>query len=482
VLASLPKLAWRNLGRNRRRTLITGTALAFGISLCVAAYGLVDGLSAQMLHTLTKLDLGHVQIHDPDYAKRRSIRERITDTKAVLAAADATEGVTGAAPRAFAFALVSTDTKSSGIELVGIDPEREPRVTELGDYMKRGTYLLPTPTPWPEGRELTEEEKAKDEELTKAAEDEALAEIDALDDLDSSEEEEPPPKRDRKADRELSRELARTISPPPKEPLRVMLGTRLARALDVDVGGEVYASTVRLDGLSEAVFMQVIGIYETGTQQYDRYRIYMHIDDLRHLVHLGDGCHEVAIVTDPVERAPEVAATLQKKLGDGLLVRPWNEVRPDMQRMLDINEVSTDLMVFIIFIVATLGVINTMLMSVFERTRELGVLKAIGMSGGRILSLIIAETVLLVGAASIVGTALGLGADLYMARYGVDLSGSTQGISMGGIGIRPIIYGEITARGVIMPSIILSISCLVASLYPALRAARLRPAIGMRET
>jgi ABC-type lipoprotein release transport system permease subunit len=228
--------------------------------------------------------------------------------------------------------------------------------------------------------------------------------------------------------------------------------------------------------------MQVIGIYETGTQQYDRYRIYMHIDDLRHLVHLGDGCHEVAIVTDPVERAPEVAATLQKKLGDGLLVRPWNEVRPDMQRMLDINEVSTDLMVFIIFIVATLGVINTMLMSVFERTRELGVLKAIGMSGGRILSLIIAETVLLVGAASIVGTALGLGADLYMARYGVDLSGSTQGISMGGIGIRPIIYGEITARGVIMPSIILSISCLVASLYPALRAARLRPAIGMRET
>jgi ABC-type antimicrobial peptide transport system permease subunit len=139
-------------------------------------------------------------------------------------------------------------------------------------------------------------------------------------------------------------------------------------------------------------------------------------------------------------------------------------------------------MVLIIFIVATLGVVNTMLMSVFERTRELGVLKAIGMTGGRIVTLIVTETILLVLAASLAGTGLGLAMDGYMVEYGVDLSRFTQGLSLAGIGVNPVIKGVITVRGVIMPTIVLSLSCLLASLYPAIRAARLEPAIGMRET
>ncbi len=484
--ASLPRLAGRNLGRNLRRTLITGTALAFGISLCVASYGLIDGMSAQMLYALTKLDLGHVQVHDPDFAKRRSLRERIEDTEAVLAAADGTDGVTGAAPRAFAFALVSTDVKSAGIELVGIDPVREPRVTELGKHMREGAYLSEAPTPWSSGRALTEQEQRRDEELTDAAEAEALAELDALDTLDplegGAEEATSKPARDRESDRQASRDLAQTMSPLPEQALGMMLGTRLARVLRVAVGDEVYASTVRTDGVAEGVFMRVQGIYETGTQVHDRHRIYLHITDLRRLVRLSGGSHEVAIVTDPVTRAPEVAQVLQAKLGDSVLVRPWNAIRPDMEKILKLNEVGTDLMVFIIFIVATLGVINTMLMSVFERTRELGVLKAIGMSGSRILALIMAETLILVAGASVVGTAIGLGLDLYMVHYGLDLSSSTDGFSIAGVGISPVMHGKITIRGLVMPSVILSASCLLASLYPALRAARMRAAIGMRET
>lgn len=477
MLESLPKLAWKNLGRNRRRTLITGTALAFGICLCVASYGLVDGLSAQLLNALTKLDLGHVQIHDPDFVETRSLRARIRDADAILATADATPGVMGAAPRAFAFALVSTEHKSVGIELVGIDPAREPTVTELASYLEKGEYLPAAPTPWPAGRALTAEERARDEALTEAAEREALAEIDALDALDESE-----PAPDAAIDKKQSRELAHILSPPPDQPLAVMLGAGLARVLSLNVGDEIYASTVRIDGLTEAVFMRVVGILETGTQLHDRHRIYLHIADMQRLVSLDGGAHEIALRVEPVSEAPTVAHTLQRELGDQVVVRAWNEVRPDMQKMLDLNEVSTDLMVFIIFIVATLGVVNTMLMSVFERTRELGVLKAIGMSGGRILGLIVAETLLLVFGASVVGTCAGLGLDLYMVYHGLDLSASTGGFSVGGIGINPIIHGQITARGVVMPSIVLSISCLFASLYPAIRAARLRPAIGMRET
>jgi ABC-type antimicrobial peptide transport system permease subunit len=138
--------------------------------------------------------------------------------------------------------------------------------------------------------------------------------------------------------------------------------------------------------------------------------------------------------------------------------------------------------IVIIFFVAALGVINTMLMSVFERTREFGVLKAIGMARGRIFGLIVTEATALVTISAVVGTGLGLCADLFMVRRGIDLSSLTGGFSVGGVGLQPVLHGAITAEGVLLPTILLAAICVVASTYPALRAARLRPAVGMRET
>ncbi len=154
----------------------------------------------------------------------------------------------------------------------------------------------------------------------------------------------------------------------------------------------------------------------------------MNLADLQRLVHLDGKPHEIAVVLQRAEAAPEFAKQLGAQLNKRpVLVRAWNQIRPDLEKMMVLNDVSTGLMVFIIFIVATLGVINTMLMAVFERTREFGVLKAIGMSGYRIVTLVVTETVVLVLAASAVGTLLGLGLDLYMVHYGVDLREMTVG-------------------------------------------------------
>ncbi len=183
-MAGLARIAWRNLGRNRRRSLTTGTALAFGICLCVASYGLVDGLNEQLLEALTRYDLGHAQIHNPEFAKRKKLQHTVADSQQIIAKAMAQPGAKAASPRAYAYALISSGTKSTGVELVGVDPEREIKVTTLHEQRVAGRYLDAEPTPWPQGRQLSAAEQRIDEELTRAAEGEAIDEIDALEQLE----------------------------------------------------------------------------------------------------------------------------------------------------------------------------------------------------------------------------------------------------------------------------------------------------------
>jgi ABC-type lipoprotein release transport system permease subunit len=474
-------LAWRNLGRNRRRTVITGVALAVGMSLCVATYGLMDGMNADILRSLTRLDLGHVQAHHPDFPRKRTLKLTLPDPERILQRAGSLEGVQGTSARVYGYGLASHKTKSAGVQLVGVDPEKEPRVTEMHEQLVQGRYLDTQPTPWPRGRELSTDEKRRDDQLTRQAEQAVLAEIEQLGSEDEKE-----PASGRKMDgeaRQWTRKLADQIAPPPARPPGIFIGTNLAKILKARLGDRVYVMTQTVDGLTAEVFFTIRGIYRTGTDTYDRTRIYMHIHDLQRFLRLDGRVHEVTLTATSVRRAKVLARRLAAAVGDRkhVLVQAWDQIRPDIQNMIKLNEVSTALMVFIIFIVAALGVVNTMLMAVFERTRELGMLKAIGMSGARILWLVLVETTLLVLAASFVGVGLGLLLDLYMMVYGFDLSSITGGISIGGMGISPVIHGVITIPGIVVPLVSLSLMSFIGAFYPAIRAARMRPAHGMRE-
>ncbi len=464
------KLAWRNLGRNRRRTVITGAALVVGVALSVAGFGLIDGMNAELLRALTRNELGHVQVHHPEYPDSRASKHALTDPGALAETAAGIDGVVQVTPRVYGFALLSADSKSVGAELVGVDPTTERRVTTLHEQIVSGRYLDDEPTPWPRGRELTSDERARDDALTEAAEAEALAEIDGLAveaPTDGTEE---------------TRGLAETLSPPPQRPPRVYIGAVLAKILNVQAGDTIHATGQTADGLTEEAFFEIAGTFRTGTSGLDRGRVYLHIADMQRFVHLYDRVHELSIVAASPHDAAAVAEALRGRVGGDRLVRSWSEIRPDIQKMLDMSQVGMAVMISIIFFVAALGVVNTMLMAVLERTRELGMLKAIGMSGRRIVGLIVAETLFLVLLFSVIGTGVGLALDWYMVVHGIDLTSITSGFSIGGVGINPVFHGEITAKGIILPTIILAATCFLASFYPAIRAARLRPAVGMRET
>ncbi|MEZ4361175.1 MAG: FtsX-like permease family protein [Kofleriaceae bacterium] len=489
-MISTIRLAWRNLGRNRRRSVITGLALAIGVTLSVACFGLIDGISASLLHSLTRFDLGHVQVHTQRYQETRRPEALIEGYDRVVAEIQATEGVLGASGRVYGYALTSREQRSAGLEIVGVDPRLERKVTELQTRLKQGRFLEDEPTPWPPGRALTAEEQAQDEALTQSAESSALEELDALQSLDAAVDDgakapaDAPPTVGAPSEERLafSRKLAEIQSPPPLRHPRVILGTVAARILHVEVGDVVHVSARSLDGSTRDVDVEIIGLFETGTIPLDR-RMLLHLADLQRLEGLGNRVHEVAAVLDDPNSAPAIAAAISSRLHEPtLLVRPWNQIRPDIQQVVDASRTTTMFIIVIIFFVAALGVINTMLMSVFERTREFGVLKAIGMARRRIFGLIVTEAAALVVISSVVGLGLGLCVDLYMVHHGIDLTSMTGGLSVGGVGLQPVIRGAITTQGLLLPTFILAAICLVASIYPAVRAAQLRPAVGMRET
>lgn len=480
------QIAWRNLGRNRRRTVITGVALAVGMSLCVATYGIIDGWNVAILHALTRLDLGHVQVHHPDFPRKRTLKLSLPHADQVTAAVKKLEGVKGSSARVYGYGLVALKAKSAGVQLIGVDPRTEPTVTELHEQVKHGRYLDLEPTPWPEGRKLTAKEQQLDTKLTEEAEDAVLAEIEQLGSLEKEQEAKPdaraPGAPATKRSKALTQKLADGLAPQPMRPPSVIIGSSLAKVLQAKVGSRIFVITQTLDGLTAETFCRVAGIFYTGTDLYDRTRVYMHLSDLQRFLHLENRVHEVTLLAKTPAAAPDLAAKLDRVLPNaGTLVRSWDVIRPDILSMLELNSASAGLMAFVIFIVAALGVVNTMLMAVFERTRELGMLKAIGMSGGKILWLVLVETTILVVVSSIVGTVLGLGLDLYLLFYGIDLSSFSEGISIGGMGTSPVLRAAITAEGLVVPMVTLSVMCFLAALYPAARAARMRPAQGMRE-
>ncbi len=518
-MAGLTRLAWRNLGRNRRRTLITATALALGTALSVGTYGLMDGMLVSMLDTLTRYDLGHLQAHRKGYLGEPTLDRTLPGTGAIARRMRADPQVVGVAPRVLGFALASKASRSRGVQIVGVDPRRERNVTSLQERIKKGRYLSDEATPWPLGRALNADERREDEALTQRAKAKVTDELDALESLDDDDTKggkggkgtkgargtksnspvEPSKPVKALADasdlaalspssksalsaasiRAQTLALARRLSPPPKRPPEVIIGKTLAKTLRATVGSELYLVGQAVDGASADLRVKVRGIFETGTETYDR-RVYIHLVDLQHLLHLGRRIHEIAARLAAHADARRVAKRLRGHAAAGVAIQSWDEIRPDMKQMIDLSRASSMLMVFIILFVAVLGVINTMLMSVFERTRELGILKAIGMSGFRVLSLIVVETLLLALVAAMVGTILGLGLDLILMHVGINLTGLTE-TSMAGVALDPVLRAAITAEGLFVPAIVLLVSCLLASIYPALRAARLRPAIGMRE-
>lgn len=257
------------------------------------------------------------------------------------------------------------------------------------------------------------------------------------------------------------------------DPKGVVLGRRLARMLGVEPGAEIVVLSQGADGATAADLFSVRGILQSIGDATDRTGVFMTAGAFRELFVVPLGAHQI-IVRRPAKLELDTAALAVAALADGLDVRTWRDLMPTLASLLDSARGAMLAMFFIVYLAIAVLILNAMLMAVFERIRELGVLKALGVGPAGILGLMLAEAGILTAIAVVLGVALGIPTLLYLATYGIELT-SIAGVSFMGMAMDSVWRADMSVGIVLAPIAALVAIVAVAVLYPSLKAAMIDP-------
>jgi putative ABC transport system permease protein len=403
----LLRFAWRNIWRNKRRSSITIAAIAIGMAGILFMIGMMNGWLVNMIDNSVKLETGSIQIHVKGYQEDPSVDKLIMDPNSIIKKISTLKELSGISPRIKAFGLVSHSDNSVGAMLVGIDPAKEKRVTNLYQNMAEGDY-----------NSIVENNT-------------------------------------------------------------VLIGKIMAQNLDVKVGDEIILLTQGADGSMGNDLFKVGGIFESASLEMERSFVYMGLASADQLLSTYGGINELAVNIQDVNKAKEVRNEIAKAINDNNYeVFSWDEILPGIAQMVVFFLGAIYLFYFIVFGIAAFGISNTLIMAIFERIHEIGVLRALGTNPGQIFLMTVFESVIMGMVGSIIGAALGYLISLYFIVFGMNLSFFAQIRTV--IAMSPIVYFKLGPNDFILGILFVIIVTALASLYPSFKAARLKPAEAIR--
>ena len=264
----------------------------------------------------------------------------------------------------------------------------------------------------------------------------------------------------------------------PARPGEVVLGRRLARTLDAAPGDELVVLSQAADGsLANDLFI-VRGILKGVADATDRTGIFMTAKAFREFFLMPQGVHQV-VVRRPADRELADAAGKVNSLAPGLDVRTWRDLMPTIATMLDSTRGLIYIVFMVVYVAIAILILNAMLMSVFERIREFGVLKALGYGPRHVMLMIFIESAAQTGLAALTGLLLSLPGLWYLATTGIDM-GTLGGMNVMGLALDPVWRAVVSAKTFVGPMATLFLIVFFAVLYPAVKAARISPVEAMR--
>ena len=249
----------------------------------------------------------------------------------------------------------------------------------------------------------------------------------------------------------------------------------MAEDLHAGIGQKVVLHVPGEAGLGA---FRVSGIYHTASSEFDKIAVFLRLDDAQSLFGIGDRVTEVAVAVDDETRLSALRDEIAERLPAGLEVLTWQEREPRLAAMLGTMGELSWIFYVIIFVAMAFGIANTMLMAVYERLREFGVMRSLGLSRARLMLLILGES----AALTLIGTGIGLGvAFAIVARLGdvgLDLAVFSDALETYGIGTR--VFPRAGWDDVVSPLLLALATGVLAAIWPGLRAIRMHPAVALR--
>jgi ABC-type lipoprotein release transport system permease subunit len=470
------KTAWKNVWRNKIRSLVVIASVTIGIFGGVFAVAVMNGAIEQRVDDALNDELAHIHINDRSFRDNYDIQLTLPDPDRVLSIVRKTPGVEAVTARTLITGMANTATKSAGVQIMGINPVTEKEVFRLyettipgtGDFFEsESPYLLAYI-----GEELAKELniirfRINQEVLDSLADQEVPREV--LDKL--------VPFMDTrfKSEKAFKKEIKGVLSVKEQHEYGGLIRDA---AWSFRARSRMTLTFLDKNQMQTGAVFRIAGIFDIKNSMYEMSEVLVKNEDLRALTGMGPAeYHQLIIRLDDLEKTREVTASLTAQLPD-LEVMNWKEIQPDLAMMTDM--VQKFYAVFMVVILAALafGIVNTMLMVVLERTKELGMLTAIGMNKKRVFNMIMLESVFLSLVGGVTGMVISKVIIALTATRGINFASYKEGFEA--MGYAAHIYPVISTSFFITVTILIIITGILSSVYPALKALKLDPAEALR--
>lgn len=398
------KLGFRNLLRNKKRTLLASMAIGMGLASIIVADGFWKGMIENMVESVTQTYIGHGQVHHPKFMETFESQHYIQHSDQIIESIKSNPDISDYSKRGLSIGMVSSAEDSLNVNVMGIVPELEKEMSLFSKRMIKGKYL----------------ESEND----------------------------------------------------------ILIGERLRKKLDIDLGERIVVTvTNSKTGDIEQELFRLSGVFGIGSKDMDEGFILVHFNKLKKMIAI-EGPQEIVFKFKELSLVDKNKDFFDTLNSDYIETKSWKQLVPQIVAAIEMSDTSIGIMAMILFALVALGILNTMFMSLYERTYEFGVIRAIGTKNAQLIKMIVVEAFALSIFSVIIGFILAAIFGGYMYVYGLDYSG----ISFGEMTFTNRIHfvfdwNQIT----VFPSALIFFTVLI-SLYPAIHATRTKPAEALHKS